>query len=96
VLLAVLDSGIDELGVLLLLGGGENQGRVGGGILGIVLVDGRKVTRVADDDLEVMLVTFSFGVCLTQGTAGDMSGGSGVVKIVGHLRCQRPSIDRES
>jgi hypothetical protein len=58
VLLAVLDGGIDELGVLLLLRRGEDQGGVGGGILGVVLVDGRKVTRVADDDLDRRLAAF--------------------------------------
>lgn len=38
--LAVLDGGVDELGVLGLLGGGEDQRGVGGGILGLVLGDG--------------------------------------------------------
>ena len=51
VLLAVLDGGVDELLVLGLLGGSEDERGVGRGILGLVLVDGRKVTRVADDDL---------------------------------------------
>ena len=51
VVLAPGDGGIDELGVLGLLGGRENQGGVGGRILGLVLVDGREVTRVADDGL---------------------------------------------
>lgn len=49
VLLAVLDGGVDELGVLGLLGGGEDERGVGGGILGLVLVDGREVSGVADD-----------------------------------------------
>ena len=51
VLLAPGNGGIDELCVLGLLGGRENQGGVGGCVLGLVLVDGRKVTRVADDGL---------------------------------------------
>ena len=38
--LAVLDGTVDKLGVLGLLGGGEDEGRVGGGILGLVLGDG--------------------------------------------------------
>lgn len=40
------------LGVLGLLGCGEDQRRVGGGILRLVLVNGGKVTRVTDNDLE--------------------------------------------
>jgi hypothetical protein len=52
VLLAILDSAVDELGVLLLLGRGENQGRVGGRILGVVLGNGREVAGVADDSLQ--------------------------------------------
>ena len=51
VALAILDRGVNELGVFGLLGRGKDQGGVGGGILRLVLVDGRKVTRVADDDL---------------------------------------------
>lgn len=51
VLLAVRDSLVDELGVLGLLGSGEDEGRVGGGILGLVLANGGEVTRVADDGL---------------------------------------------
>ena len=51
VLLAVGDSLVDELGVLGLLGGGEDEGRVGGGILRLVLANGGEVTGVADDGL---------------------------------------------
>jgi len=51
VLAAVGDSGVNQLGVLGLFRGSENQGRVGGGILWLVLGDGCKVARVADDDL---------------------------------------------
>lgn len=39
-LLAVSDSVVNQLGVLGLLGSGENEGRVGGGILWLVLADG--------------------------------------------------------
>lgn len=39
-LLGVVDCGVDQLGVLGLLGGREDQGGVGGGILGLVLADG--------------------------------------------------------
>jgi hypothetical protein len=53
VVLAPRNGGINELCVLGLLGGRKNQGGVGGRILGLVLVDGRKVTRVADDGLRV-------------------------------------------
>ena len=53
VVLAVSDGSVNELGVLGLLGGSEDERWVGGGILGLVLVDGRKVTGVADDDLLV-------------------------------------------
>jgi len=51
VLLAVGDSLVDELGVLGLLGGGEDEGGVGGSILRLVLANGGEVTRVADDGL---------------------------------------------
>jgi hypothetical protein len=51
VLHAVRDSIVNELGVLGLLGGGEDEGRVGGGILRLVLANGGEVTRVADDGL---------------------------------------------
>jgi hypothetical protein len=51
VLLAVGDSLVDELGVLGLLGGGEDEGGVGGGILGLVFANGGEVTGVADDGL---------------------------------------------
>lgn len=40
VLLAVGNSSIDESGILGLLGCGQDQGGVGGGILGLVLADG--------------------------------------------------------
>lgn len=49
--LAVLNSGIDQLGVLLLFRRREDERRIGGCILGLVLLDGRKVTRVGDDRL---------------------------------------------
>lgn len=55
VVLAPGNGGINELCVLGLLGSRKNQGGVGGRILGLVLVDGRKVTRVADDGLEGLL-----------------------------------------
>ena len=38
-LLAVSDGNIHKLGILRLLGGSEDQGRVGGGILRLVLAD---------------------------------------------------------
>lgn len=42
---------VEQRSVLGLLGGGEDQGRVGGGILRLVFANGGEVTRVADDDL---------------------------------------------
>jgi hypothetical protein len=86
VLLAVLDGGIDQLRVLLLLGRGKDQGRIGGGILGVVLGNGRKVTRVADDNLCTLSATFSGGLSFVHaGSAGDMSGSSGGVVCSGAL-----------
>jgi hypothetical protein len=49
VVLAVRNSRVDQLCVLFLLRSCEDEGRVRGGILWLVLVDGSKVTRVADD-----------------------------------------------
>jgi hypothetical protein len=49
--LAVLNSGVDQLLILGLLRRGENEGGVGRSILGLVLVDGGEVTRVAYDSL---------------------------------------------
>ena len=46
-LLGLSDSGIEESGVLGLLGGSENQGGVGGGILGLVLGHGSEVACLA-------------------------------------------------
>jgi hypothetical protein len=39
-LLSVVDSDVDQLGVLLLLGGSEDERRVGGSILRLVLANG--------------------------------------------------------
>lgn len=50
-LLSVLNGLVDELCVLLLLGGCEDEGWVGSGVLRLVLSDSGKVTRVADDSL---------------------------------------------
>lgn len=55
VLLSVGDSVVNELGIVCLLGGCQDQRRVGGSILRLVLVNGSKVTRVADDNLEELL-----------------------------------------
>ena len=51
VLHTVRNSSVNELGVLGLLGSGEDEGRVGGGVLRLVLANGGKVTGVADDGL---------------------------------------------
>jgi hypothetical protein len=45
-LLGVVDGNIDQLSILLLLGGCEDERRVGGGILRLVLANGGKVARV--------------------------------------------------
>lgn len=50
-LLAVRAGIVDEFGVFLLLGGGEDQGWVGRGILWLVLANGREVTRITYDGL---------------------------------------------
>lgn len=64
VLLAVRNSVVDELGVLGLLGGGEDEGRVGGGVLRLVLADGGEVTGVADNGLwESVSVAVASCVC---------------------------------
>lgn len=55
VVLSVLDSVVNKLGILGLLRGCQDQGRVGGGILRLVLVNGSKVTGVADNNLESAL-----------------------------------------
>jgi hypothetical protein len=49
--LSFLNSGINELCIFGFLGGCEDEGGVGGGILRLVLCDGGKVTGVADDGL---------------------------------------------
>ena len=50
--LAILDGLVDELSVLRLLRGGEDQRRIGGGVLWLVFGDGGKVTRIADNGLQ--------------------------------------------
>lgn len=45
-LLAVLNGNVDELGVLGLLGSSEDQGRVGGGILWLVLANSYRKASV--------------------------------------------------
>lgn len=62
VLLSVLDGGIDEGSVLLLLGGGEDERWVSGSVLWLVLGNGCKVTGVGDDGLTELLVYCNGGV----------------------------------
>jgi hypothetical protein len=50
-LLTLVNGGVDQAGVLGLLGGSQDERRVGGGILGLVLVNGGEVTGVANDNL---------------------------------------------
>jgi len=52
--LAVLDGNVHQLGVFGLLGRREDEGRVGGGILGLVLVDGGKVACISGQDIKKM------------------------------------------
>lgn len=52
VALAVRDGIINELGVLRFLGGSQDQRRVRGSILRLVLANCGKVTAVADDSLD--------------------------------------------
>ena len=68
VLHTVGDSIVNELGVLGLLGGGEDEGGVGGGILRLVLANGGEVTGVADDGLwrREVSVFVVFNVASTQ------------------------------
>ena len=51
-LLAILAGIVDQLRILGLLRCGEDEGRVGCGILWLVFANGRDVTGVADDDLQ--------------------------------------------
>lgn len=46
-LLSVVDGNIDQLGVLGLLGGSEDEGGVGGGILRLVLANGYREMSVS-------------------------------------------------
>ncbi len=46
VFLAILDRGVYQFGILGLLGGGEDERRIGGGILWLVLLNGVEVTGV--------------------------------------------------
>jgi hypothetical protein len=78
VLLAVSDSVVNELGIVGLLGGSQDQGRVGGSILGLVLVNGSKVTRVADDNLGRLLAMRRHLNPSKGGTSGQ------------NIRCQWP------
>jgi hypothetical protein len=50
-LLTLLNGSVDQAGIFGLLGSSEDEGGVGGSILGLVLVNGGKVTGVANDNL---------------------------------------------
>ena len=81
---------VNELGVLLLLRRGEDEGRVGGGVLWLVLVDGSEVTAVTDNDLCELSV-----LSHTNSRRRPLR----IVASVGlesNVRCQRPSVSRES
>ncbi len=49
--LTLSNGSINQAGVFRLLGSSKDERRVGGGILRLVLVNGGKVTGVANDDL---------------------------------------------
>lgn len=51
VTLAIRDGFVDELCILWLFRRSENEGRVGGGILRLVLVDCCEITGIADNNL---------------------------------------------
>ena len=55
-LLAVGDGIVDQAGVVGFLGGGEDQGRVGGCVLRLVLLDGGEVAGVGNDGLSYPLL----------------------------------------
>jgi hypothetical protein len=55
--LAILHGFVDELGILGLLRGGEDERWVGGGVLGLVFLDGGEVTAVSDDGLYDRIVS---------------------------------------
>lgn len=74
-LLGGLDGLVNQLRVLGLLGGGEDERRVGGGILRLVFADGGEVARVGDDD-------GAAGLELLQGVGHDECAGDPVVAVV--------------
>lgn len=74
-LLSLNNSCVDELCVVGLLGGCENEGGVGRGILGLVLCDGGKVTGVTDDGLESVSGVFRIVVMVEGRMAGCKSDG---------------------
>ncbi len=47
--LAIRNGGIDQFGIFRFLRGGQDEGRIGGGILGLVFPYCRKIPRVTDD-----------------------------------------------
>ena len=83
VLLSVCNSLIDELGVFGLLRGGEDQRWVGGGILWLVLANGSKVTRVADDSLSLNQRLFSYADVDWQRVGRVTYGASGLELVEG-------------
>jgi hypothetical protein len=91
VLLAVRDGIVNQLLVVGLLGRGQDEGRVGGGILGLVLVDGGEVARVADDRLVLSVSLPSAHLrALRRGEAWRGTHGAGrleLIERVGHSGC---------
>jgi hypothetical protein len=75
VCLAVLNSGVDQLLILGLLGCSEDEGGVRGSILGLVLVNGGEVTRVAYDGL--LEYTSQYEVSRCDVYFSGLSGGGG-------------------
>lgn len=62
-LLGLSDGGVEESAVLGLLGGSENQGGVGGGILGLVLGHGSEVACCCQKSLASLVSRCMFCCC---------------------------------
>ena len=64
--LAILHGRVDQLRILGLFRGGEDERRVRGGVLRLVLVDGGEVARVADDGLDIAMIMTTVMIILGQ------------------------------
>lgn len=94
-LLAVLDSNVNELGVGGELGGSEDEGGVSGCVLGLVGGDGLKVTRVRDDN-----GAGAVGASMESSRASGASASDGVAwkryaRVCGRVRSQEKEAKRK-